>query len=248
MTAIGANLPAEHVIIDAEVAADLAGTALTLARRFAGGATLWCLAPACPEHAHHVAVEFVHPVIMGKRALPPCASTRPTRCPRSGRWCGPATCCWRSIPPLGRRASARPCGGPAPGVSRRSGSARGRGRRPGPRTTCSGSTTPTGSAQHDGRLVVLYHVLWELTHVCFEHPGLLAEQPAEDCDDVVCVTCSDEGRLGEVVAPAGGTTAAVRTAKGPETVDTTIVGPVAAGDLVLVHAGSAIAILDADEG
>ena len=24
-----------------------------------------------------------------------------------------------------------------------------------------------------GRFVLLYHLLWELTHVCFEHPGLL---------------------------------------------------------------------------
>ncbi len=50
--------------------ADLAGAALTMARRFASGATMWCLAPEWPEHGRHVAVEFVHPVIMGKRALP----------------------------------------------------------------------------------------------------------------------------------------------------------------------------------
>ena len=49
---------------------DLALAALALARRFAAGATMWCLAPAWPEHARHVAVEFVHPVIVGKRALP----------------------------------------------------------------------------------------------------------------------------------------------------------------------------------
>ncbi len=35
-----------------------------------------------------------------------------------------------------------------------------------------------GSAVHDGRFVLLYHVLWELTHVCFEHPGLLT--PSND--------------------------------------------------------------------
>ena len=49
---------------------DLALAALALARRFAAGATMWCIAPAWPEHARHVAVEFVHPVIVGKRALP----------------------------------------------------------------------------------------------------------------------------------------------------------------------------------
>ena len=31
---------------------------------------MWCVAPQWPEHARHVAVEFVHPVIVGKRALP----------------------------------------------------------------------------------------------------------------------------------------------------------------------------------
>ena len=31
---------------------------------------MWCVAPQWPAHARHVAVEFVHPVIVGKRALP----------------------------------------------------------------------------------------------------------------------------------------------------------------------------------
>ena len=84
-----------------------------------------------------------------------------------------------------------------------------------------------------GRFVLLYHLLWELTHVCFEHPGLLTE-PAE-CADDVCITCSDEGRLGEVVGPGR-----VRTAAGVEDVMTMLVDPVAPGDLLLVHAGTAI--------
>ncbi len=46
-----------------------------------------------------------------------------------------------------------------------------------------------------GRFVLMYHLLWELTHVCFEHPGLL--KPTDE--ETVCVTCGDEGRLGEVV-------------------------------------------------
>jgi hypothetical protein len=29
-----------------------------------------CVAPAWPEHGHHVALESVHPVIVGKPALP----------------------------------------------------------------------------------------------------------------------------------------------------------------------------------
>ncbi len=69
----------------------------------------------------------------------------------------------------------------------------------------SGPRPPAGAANHilwidsddpmvpaTGPFVLMYHLLWELTHVCFEHPGLL--KPASDeCADEVCVTCSDEG-------------------------------------------------------
>ena len=65
------------VAMSAELAADLATASLTLARRFAAGATMWCLAPQWEPHAQHVAVEFVHPVIVGKRALPAVALTGP---------------------------------------------------------------------------------------------------------------------------------------------------------------------------
>ena len=44
--------------------------ALTLARRFVRGDRLVVDAPSCPDHAHHVAVEFVHPVVAGARPLP----------------------------------------------------------------------------------------------------------------------------------------------------------------------------------
>ena len=40
--------------------------------------------------------------------------------------------------------------------------------------------------------------------------------------------------------------ASVRTAAGVETVDTTIIAPVDVGDLVLVHAGTAIAVVRED--
>ncbi len=51
------------------LSADLAAAALSLARCFAAGATMWCVSPRWPAHGRHVAVEFVHPVIVGKRAL-----------------------------------------------------------------------------------------------------------------------------------------------------------------------------------
>ena len=65
----------------------------------------------------------------------------------------------------------------------------------------------------------------------------------------MCVTCSDEGRLGEVLTASADGMASVRTATGVETVATTLVDPVAAGELVLVHAGTAIGrVVDEDAG
>ena len=60
---------------------------------------------------------------------------------------------------------------------------------------------------------------------------------------MVCTTCSDEGRAGEVLSVDALGLATVRTADGVEEVDTSLVAPVVAGDLVLVHAGTAIAVV-----
>jgi hypothetical protein len=96
-----------------------------------------------------------------------------------------------------------------------------------------------------GTFVLMYHLLWELTHVCFEHPGLL-KPPADECTDDVCVTCSDEGRLAEVLLEPADGQALVRTAKGEEWVDTTTLPDIRRNDLVLVHAGAAITRLEVD--
>jgi hypothetical protein len=227
--------------LGADLAADLAATALALARRFFAGATMWSLAPSWQPHAQHIAVEFVHPVIVGKRALPAVALTGPDLVDvvrvsvRPGDIViGVAGADDRDVGSVMRRS-------PAWGV-----------------TTIwigSGARPDAGAADHvlwlddpdprvpaTGRFVLLYHLLWELTHVCFEHPGLL--KPAAECSDEVCVTCSDEGRLGEVLAASAQGSARVRTAQGVEDVATTLVDPVAAGDLVLVHAGMAIGRAD----
>src|SRR5260370_34579677 len=82
----------------------------------------------------------------------------------------------------------------------------------------SGPRPPAGAANHilwidsdepmvpdTGTFVLMYHLLWELTHVCFEHPGLL-KATSDECAEAVGVTCSDEGTLGEVpFAPAQAT-------------------------------------------
>ena len=220
--------------LDQELAADLAAASLVLARRFAAGATLWCLAPSWEPHAQHVAVEFVHPVIVGKKARPAVALTGPDLV-AAGRVSVRAGDVVLAVAgaddPQVRDVLRR---APAWGA-----------------TTLwigSGGRPPPGAADHvlwlddpdpalpaTGGFVLLYHLLWELTHVCFEHPGLLTEQAPGS----VCITCSDEGRLGEVVAPGR-----VRTAGGVEDVSTLLVDPVAPGDLVLVHAGTAITRVD----
>ena len=117
----------------------------------------------------------------------------------------------------------------------------GAGRRPPPGAADHVLWLDTLSAVWSGDLVLVYHLLWELTHVCFEHPGLLRE---EVCTDEVCITCSDQATIGEVIALEGAGLATVRTASGAGSVETTLVGPVQAGDLVLVHAGTAIGRVD----
>lgn len=230
-----------------EMAADLAAAALTLARRFAAGATLWSMAPRWQPHAQHVAVEFVHPVIVGKRALPAVALTGPDLVSTMRISVRPgdvvvaiATADDPEVRSVMRRA-------PAWGVTT---FWIGHGPRPqaGAADHVLWLDDPTPSLPATGGFVLTYHLLWELTHVCFEHPGLLTEAAACSTEPGgVCITCSDEGRLGEVLAvPAGDPAGAarVRTAAGEESVITTLVEPVAPGDLLLVHAGMAISRID----
>ncbi|MDQ5841010.1 MAG: hydrogenase assembly protein HupF, partial [Chloroflexota bacterium] len=167
---------------------DLAAASLALARRFNAGATMWVLSPEWEPHAHHVAVEFVHPVIVGKRALPAFALVDADAVAQARLAARPgdvilavASADDVKIQDVMRRAPAWGTETVWIGF--------------GPRPTA-------GSADHvlwvesddpmvpaTGRFVLMYHLLWELTHVCFEHPGLLTEKD-EECVDEVCSTCS----------------------------------------------------------
>lgn len=230
--------------LSAELAEDLAATALTLAKRFAAGATMWSIAPSWEPHALHIAVEFVHPVIMGKRALPAVALTGPELVDlvRVSVRPGDIVVAISGVDNADVRSVMRR--GPAWGAT----------------TIWIGSGAPPAAAAADhvlwlddpdprvpatGGFVLFYHLLWELTHVCFEHSGLL--KPTRDDDNGVCVTCSDEGRPGEVMSASVDGQARVRTARGIEDVVTTLVEPVAPGDLVLVHAGTAISRMDEED-
>jgi hypothetical protein len=238
----GAGIPAD--LLDHDLADDLARAALALARRFAAGATMWCVSPRWQPHAQHMAVEFVHPAIVGKRALPAVALTG-GEIVAQGRTAARLGDVFVAVASAGEpevldlMLRAQAWGAHTIWI--------GSGPRPAP-----------GAADHvlwiddadpqapaTGRFVLMYHLLWELTHVCFEHPGLLADPPAS-CTDDVCITCSDEGRLAEVVQPPTERfgPALVRTGTGLESVDVTLVAPVTFADLVLVHAGAALTRLD----
>ncbi|OBH36203.1 hydrogenase assembly protein HupF [Mycobacterium sp. E342] len=229
--------------LGAELAEDLAATAFTLAKRFAAGATMWSIAPSWEPHALHIAVEFVHPVIMGKRALPAVALTGPELVDLvrvsvrpgdivvavSGADDAQVRSVMRRAPAWGATtiwigSGARPAPGTADHVL--------------------WLDDPDPRVPATGGFVLFYHLLWELTHVCFEHPGLLKPE----CSESVCVTCSDEGRPGEAVTASADGHATVRTARGIENVVTTLIDPVVAGDLILVHAGMAIGRLEDEEG
>jgi len=139
-----------------------------MARRFARGGRLIALGAqgAASSDARHVAVEFVHPVIVGKRALPAIALTGelavqaalllepedvviafgegtadPLRAARANGCLtiafAPGTAEWEFVPPA--------------------------------------DTDPLVAQE---LVETLYHVLWELVHVFFEHRGLLEDRPS----------------------------------------------------------------------
>lgn len=223
----------------------LARAALTLARRVAAGGTLFSAAPAWPWHARHVAVEFVHPVVVGARAVDavavpaedPVGWLRPL-----ARRCDVLVLVANGADATARRLAARAALWGVTSI-----------------WLAVGDLPPRGAAHHvvplardpaasaSGRAVLGYHLLWELSQLCFEHPGLLGAPPSSTASDVACggdhcVTCSDEGRVAEVRTVVG-TTARCTTEQGEEDVDLGVLGGAAPGDLVLVHAGVALQVV-----
>jgi hypothetical protein len=222
----------------------LAVAAFDLARRCAGGATMWCIAPGAPEHARHIAVEFVHPVVVGKPAIPAVSVDERdvVAALRTLVRAGDVVVAVGSVDDDEVASALRRC----PAWGARS-IWMGAGDAPTERLAdhLLWARGDAGTARHDGSVVLLYHVLWELTHVCLEHPGLLVPSGDDGCDaDGRCVTCADEGRLTEVIS-ADVNRATVRTADGVELVDTSLIADVAVDDLLLVHAGIAIALVTA---
>jgi D-sedoheptulose 7-phosphate isomerase len=199
-----------------------------LARAFARGGKLIAFGTgSAATDAAHVAVEFMHPVIVGKRALPALAPTNDPA--RAG-----------GLEQLGRPDDV------ALGIAHE----------PGDRAV---SAFLAAAARRDMLTIALapdahdcdhslvvrardadvvqeaqetaYHVLWELVHVFFEHPGLLEDR---------CVTCGDVGVEVTVTAVEGDTA----LVEGGERVAIDLVEDVAPGARLLAHGGVALEKLE----
>jgi D-sedoheptulose 7-phosphate isomerase len=193
-----------------------------MARAFHQGATLIPFGTgAAATDAAHVAVEFMHPVIVGKRALPAI---------------------------VGAGGSA---GDIALGIAhgRDDGAARdflADATRGGMLTIGFGADAMEADhafivASDDPAIVqevqeTAYHLLWELVHVFFDHPDLLQD---------ACITCGDVAVEVEVLEVAG-STALVRQGERTERVGIDLTPDAQAGDRLLCHAGVALEKLEAD--
>ncbi len=155
----------------------LAALCHAMAERFAGAGRLIALgrAPAARSDARHVAVEFVHPVIVGKRALPALAL-----CAEGGE-------IDRQLGSLARERDIVIAFGGDEETAR----ALGRAREHGCLTVAfdlAGAewcfSPPTDNPLIAQELIeTLYHLLWELVHVFFEHRGLLAGRASRPTHD-----------------------------------------------------------------
>lgn len=214
----------------------IARVCFEMARAFSRGATLivYGTGPAATDAAH-VAVEFMHPVIVGKRALPalalsndPTGASRLPYLPRrddialgiTHSYADPEIEGWLSR--LWRRGLLTIGLGGAP-VS-------------GEKTTLHHMVDHALIVPSTDPIVVqeiqesTYHVLWELVHVFFEHPGLLSE---------ACITCGDVAVPARVVALSGDR-ATIEKDGAREQVAVDLIDDVSIGDVLLCHAGVAL--------
>lgn len=147
--------------------------ALWLARAFTSGRSLMVRAPGCEDHAHHVAVEFVHPVVAGARSLPAVAAGPE----RSGACSAPFAAGSGQL-----RADPAPATpGTGADMSWPSGSGRWCHLLIGPPD---GGHFDLVIPTDDGDAATMtgYHLLWELVQVALEHPGLVGGLDASGGD------------------------------------------------------------------
>jgi D-sedoheptulose 7-phosphate isomerase len=167
---LAARTEANARFFDAE-AERLARVCHLMAERFARGGRLVAFgrSPAARSDARHVAVEFVHPVIVGKRALPAIglAGEGGELAAQAALLAGPddIAMAFGAGDPDGEAAAAI-------AVARERGCLTIAFARAGAEWEF---VPPTADADVGQELVeTLYHVLWELVHVFFEHRGLLS--------------------------------------------------------------------------
>ena len=91
-------------------------------------------------------------------------------------------------------------------------------------------------------------MLWELVHVFLEARGGVEWSPsspvaAERCTDDVCITCSDAAVAVTVLEVRADGLALVDTGAGPPEEVSIALVDAGVGDVVLVHAGEAIAVV-----
>jgi D-sedoheptulose 7-phosphate isomerase len=231
---------------------------LAMAERFHRGGKLIVFGNGgAGTDAQHVAVEFVHPVIIGKRALPALSLTSDVATLTGvANRAGLSEVFAHQVRTLAEPSDI------ALGISTDGNCAnvlRGmaEAQRLGLLTVAlvgggGGAVAERAAADHvlvarstDPRVVkevhvTTYHILWELVHVFLEHPGALPP----GCSDEVCVTCADQALAVTVVRLLDDDMALVEAgAGGTETVSVALVSA-GVGDTVLVHAREAIAVLD----
>ncbi|MFC4056124.1 SIS domain-containing protein [Actinomadura syzygii] len=197
--------------------------------------------------AQHVAVEFLHPVVVGKPALPALALTAATA-DRLRLLASPEDIAL-GFSPDGRCANVLEALRAAREVGALTVALVG-----GDGGDIAGDKAVDHAliARSDDPCVVkelhvtAYHILWELVHVFIERQGS-PERFAAECHEDVCVTCSDTAVPVRVREVMDGGLAIVETENGPEEISLALVdaGP---GDTVLVHAKEAIAVLGEPTG
>nr|MBA3584370.1 phosphoheptose isomerase [Gemmatimonadota bacterium] len=151
-----------------------------MAERFARGGRLVAIGwtPAARSDVRHVAVEFVHPVIVGKRALPAIGLSR-----EGGSLAAQVALLARPDDiaiAFGEEGDAETAAGLAVAAER---------------GCLTVAFAPLGAASEflppardpfirQELVETLYHVLWELVHVFFEHRGLLEGREGRGSRDV----------------------------------------------------------------
>jgi D-sedoheptulose 7-phosphate isomerase len=191
-------------------APEIADLCHSMARRFIRGGRLLAFgAGAAATDAQHVSVEFVHPVIVGKRALPAVALPNDVASVLGFASADPVSSFSRQLEVVGHQDDIalgmvhgpRDPGGRAVAAGLEQASSIGMLTisLAGPEPNVPGDRALPGdhtfSGDHtfavdcDDPFVVqevhetLYHVLWELVHVFFEHKGLLQDRPRGSSHD-----------------------------------------------------------------